>query len=138
MGKILTRNEEKTLVKALKSPVNEASVQLGFLFMELTMINSFVNQIDETTSLSRIKYFYNETKTYLTERITGFVGVYKEQKDGFIEEPGDWDNYVDCINTYTENLENTKKINSNTVILQNMWNSLFPIINGFVKIFTNR
>ena len=63
MEKILTRNEEKTLVKALKSPVNEASVQLGFLFMELTMINSFVNQIDETTSLSRIKYFYNETKT---------------------------------------------------------------------------
>ena len=138
MGKVLTDNEEEILTEALKTPVNEASVQLGLLFMELSMINSFVNQIDETTTPSKIRYFYHETKTYLTERIKGFVEVSKEQKDNFIEEPGDWETYLDCVKTYTDNLENTKKINENTVILQNMWNSLYPIINGFVKKFTNR
>ncbi len=138
MGKVLNKEEEKTLAEALLKPKNESAIQIAFLFMELTMINSFVNQIDKTTTKSQIRHFYRETKTYLTERISGFVEVYKNQKDNFIEEDGDWEQYQEYIKNYVASLEKAKSINNYTVILQNMWTSLFPIIDGFVRIFTNK
>ena len=138
MGKVLNKEEEKTLAEALLKPKNESAIQIAFLFMELTMINSFVNQIDKTTTKSQIRHFYRETKTYLTERISGFVEVYKNQKDNFIEEDGDWEQYQEYIKNYVASLEKAKSINNYTVILQNMWTSLFPIIDGFVRIFTNQ
>lgn len=138
MGKVLSKEEEKTLAEALLKPKNESAIQIAFLFMELTMINSFVNQIDKTTTESQIRHFYRETKTYLTERISGFVEVYKKQKDNFIEEDGDWEQYQEYIKNYVASLEKAKSINNYTVILQNMWTSLFPIIDRFVRIFTNK
>ena len=138
MGKVLNKEEEKTLAEALLKPKNESAIQIAFLFMELTMINSFVNQIDKTTTKSQIRHFYRETKTYLTERISGFVEVYKNQKDNFIEEDGDWEQYQEYIKNYVASLEKAKSINNYTVILQNMWTSLFPIIDGFVRICSNK
>ena len=138
MGKVLNKEEEKTLAEALLKPKNESAIQIAFLFMELTMINSFVNQIDKTTTKSQIRHFYRETKTYLTERISGFVEVYKNQKDNFIEEDGDWEQYQEYIKNYVASLEKAKSINNYTVILQNMWTSLFPIIDGYMKLPRSR
>ena len=138
MGNILTNTEILQLKKALKKKIHEPSLQISFLFIELPMIGGFANQINGNTSESRIKHFYNETKKILTERIVEFVDVYKSHKGDFVAEEGDWDTYLENISFYEKSIKDAVTRNSGAVVILNLWNSLFPIINGFVKVFSNK
>lgn len=137
MKQILTKDEKNRFLEALKKDVNESALQLSSWFMEMSMLTMSVIQIDETTSKSKIKFIYNETKSIILDRIKNFIKVYKSQ-DTFITRKGDWEEYIECINLYEDVLNTHLKLNKNVSTLINLWFSIKPTITNFVMLFTNR
>lgn len=137
MKQVLTKDEKNRFLEALKKDVNESALQLSSWFMEMSMLTMSVIQIDETTSKSKIKSIYNETKSIILDRIKNFIKVYKSQ-DTFITRKGDWEEYIECINLYEDVLNTHLKLNKNVSTLINLWFSIKPTITNFVMLFTNR
>lgn len=137
MKQILTKDEKNRFLEALKKDVNESALQLSSWFMEMSMLTMSVIQIDETTSKSKIKFIYNETKSIILDRIKNFIKVYKSQ-DTFITRKGDWEEYIECINLYEDVLNTHLKLNKNVSTLISLWFSIKPTITNFVMLFTNR
>lgn len=137
MKQVLTKDEKNRFLEALKKDVNESALQLSSWFMEMSMLTMSVIQIDETTSKSKIKSIYNETKSIILDRIKNFIKVYKSQ-DTFITRKGDWEEYIECINLYEDVLNAHLKLNKNVSTLINLWFSIKPTITNFVMLFTNR
>lgn len=137
MKQVLTKEEKNKFLEALKKDVNESALQLSSWFMEMSMLTMSVIQIDETTSKSKIKFIYNETKSIILDRIKNFIKVYKSQ-DTFITRKGDWEEYIECINLYEDVLNTHLKLNKNVSTLISLWFSIKPTITNFVMLFTNR
>lgn len=137
MKQVLTKDEKNRLLEALKKDVNESALQLSSWFMEMSMLTMSVIQIDETTSKSKIKSIYNETKSIILDRIKNFIKVYKSQ-DTFITRKGDWEEYIECINLYEDVLNTHLNLNKNVSTIKNLWFSIKPTITNFVMLFTNR
>lgn len=137
MKQVLTKDEKNRFLEALKKDVNESALQLSSWFMEMSMLTMSVIQIDETTSKSKIKSIYNETKSIILDRIKNFIKVYKSQ-DTFITRKGDWEEYIECINLYEDVLNTHLKLNKNVSTLISLWFSIKPTITNFVMLFTNR
>lgn len=137
MKQVLTKEEKNRFLEALKKDVNESALQLSSWFMEMSMLTMSVIQIDETTTKSKIKSIYNETKSIILDRIKNFIKVYKSQ-DTFITRKGDWEEYIECINLYEDVLNTHLKLNKNVSTLISLWFSIKPTITNFVMLFTNR
>ena len=134
---ILTKEETESLLEALQKPVNEPSIQISLLMMDLSIISTEIFLINEKAGYFKIRSIHYKIKKILVEKIKEFTKVYKAHKGDFIEIDNDWEDYQKEIEKLKNILQEKYAENPNIEPIVNLWNSTIPIIEKFVRIFTN-